>query len=114
MTAFCGRIRLSAAEQTVLVAFVKAMGDDRVRFERAPFDHPSLCVPNGHAESAPGVPEIDISDSRFKLTAPDRFALIPASGKSGNGVPLQTFDELLRGVGADGSRAHALTESCTP
>jgi cytochrome c peroxidase len=109
-----GRIRLSAADQTALVAFLKALSDDRVRFERAPFDHPSLCVPNGHAESAPGVPEIDSSDARFKLTALDKFALIPASGKFGNSVPLQTFDELLRGVGSDGSRAHAMAESCTP
>lgn len=28
-------------------------------------------------------------------------------------VPLQTFDELLRGIGNDGSRAHTMTLPCT-
>jgi hypothetical protein len=42
----------------------------------------------------------------------DQWALIPAVGKSGNSVPLQTFDELLAGVGKDGTRAHTLTETC--
>jgi hypothetical protein len=43
----------------------------------------------------------------------DKWAGIPAVGRNGNAVPLQTFDELLRGLGADGSRAHTLTEVCT-
>ncbi len=109
-----GRIRLSGADQAALVAFVKALSDDRVRYERAPFDHPSLCVPNGQVELSPGVPQPDTSDPRFTLTALDRFALIPASGAGGNAAPLQTFEELLRGTGADGSRAHAMTQSCSP
>ena len=32
-----------------LVAFLRALTDERVRFERAPFDHPQLFVPNGHS-----------------------------------------------------------------
>lgn len=109
-----GRINMSAAEQTQIVAFLKALSDDRVKFERAPFDHPSLCVPVGNVESSPGVLALDNSDPRFVLSALDKFALIPASGRSGNGVPLQTFAELLLGIGSDGSRAHALTDSCVP
>ena len=38
---------------------------------------------------------------------------IPAVGKSGNTAPLQTFEELLPGVGNDGSRAHTLTDACS-
>ncbi|MBM4286227.1 MAG: cytochrome C peroxidase [Deltaproteobacteria bacterium] len=34
--------------QQDLVAFLLALTDDRVRYERAPFDHPQLIVPNGH------------------------------------------------------------------
>ena len=109
-----GRINLNANEQTSLVAFLKALSDDRVRYEQAPFDHPALCVPTGAVESSPGVPQLDNSDARFSLSALDRWALIPASGKSGNTVPLQTFEELLQGIGIDGSRAHALTETCVP
>ena len=99
------RIGLSATERTELVAFLKSLSDDRVRFERAPFDHPELCVPVGHTESALG-------DGPFALSAADKWAGIPAVGKSGNAVPLQTFEELLLGVGADGSRAHTLTDAC--
>jgi hypothetical protein len=29
-------------------------------------------------------------------------------------VRLQTFDELVAGIGADGSRAHAMTTPCAP
>jgi hypothetical protein len=77
-----------------------------VRFERAPFDHPELCVSIGHAV-APG------PDGSFTSSAADKWAGIPAVGKSGNAVPLQTFEELLQGVGVDGSRAHTLTDVCS-
>jgi uncharacterized protein (TIGR03437 family) len=38
--------------------------------------------------------------------------LVPAVGRGGNSAPLQTFAELLAGIGSDGSRAHSLTETC--
>ena len=38
---------LSATEKAALVAFLKSLTDDRVRYEKAPFDHPSLKVPHG-------------------------------------------------------------------
>ena len=107
------RRNLSQADRQSLVAFMKSLTDERVRFERAPFDHPELCVPVGHDELTRGVLRADISDPRFSLSAVDRWAAIPAVGKNGNSVPLQTFEELLRGVGSDGSRAHALTDVCT-
>jgi cytochrome c peroxidase len=97
-------LNLSDDERAALVAFLKALTDDRVRFERAPFDHPELCVSAGHAAS------VDPSSS---FSATDKWVGIPAVGRNGNAVPLQTFDELLRGVGADGSRAHTLTDACT-
>ena len=45
---------LTASERTSLVDFMLALTDDRVRFERAPFDHPSLNAPNGTAIAAVG------------------------------------------------------------
>ena len=107
------RIRINPRDRTALIAFLRALTDDRVRFERAPFDHPSICTPVGHAESAPGATQLDpTSDSRS--SALDVWALVPASGREGNTVPLQTFEEFLAGVGAQGSRAHAMQESCEP
>jgi len=69
-----------------------------VRFERAPFDHPSLCVPIGYAATA----------------SAEMFGLVPATGRNGNTVPLQTFIEQLQGIGRDGSRAHTLQQPCAP
>jgi hypothetical protein len=39
-----GNKNFAAYDRTALVAFLKALSDDRVRYERAPFDHPELCV----------------------------------------------------------------------
>ena len=97
-----GNINLSQQDRAQLLEFLKALTDDRVRFERAPFDHPSLCVPVGYQENPPGV------------IIRDLFALVPAVGQRGNPVPLQTFVEMLQGLGLDGSRAHTLQQACTP
>jgi cytochrome c peroxidase len=102
-------INLNANERTQVAAFLRALTDDRVKYERAPFDHPSLCVPNGFEEDSPGVLRV-LSGA----LGTDKWALIPESGRGGNAVPLQAFDELLLGVGSDGSRAHNLTQSCQP
>jgi uncharacterized protein (TIGR03437 family) len=104
-------LQLSSTEQADLVAFLKSLTDDRVRFERAPFDHPELCVSQGHPQAAgsgvrPG------GNPAFPMSAADQWAGIPPVGRNGNGVPLQTFEELLAGVGADGSRAHNLNDAC--
>ncbi len=40
-------LHLTAEEKAALVAFLKALTDERVRFDKAPFDHPQLIVPNG-------------------------------------------------------------------
>jgi cytochrome c peroxidase len=107
-----GTIRLNQGARTSVVAFLKALTDDRVRFQRAPFDHPSLCVPAGHVELSPG--QFEIAASQDGSTAADKWALIPEVGKDGDDAPLQTFDELLRGVGNDGSRANTMTATCKP
>lgn len=100
------RMNLTEAERASLVAFMKALSDDRVKFQRAPFDHPELCVPNGHTET------VQTTDARFVLSADEKWVAVPPTGKSGAAVPLQTFEELLAGIGSDGSRAHALNQAC--
>jgi cytochrome c peroxidase len=109
-----GNIRLTEQDRTELVEFLKALTDDRVRFERAPFDHPSLCVPVGYAENPPGVLASDTSSPGAAGSAADLWALVPMVGRRGNQVPLQTFAELLLGIGHDGSRAHTLQQVCVP
>ena len=104
-------LQLSAQDQADVVAFMKALSDDRVRFERAPFDHPELCVSNGHPNAGGASVQPD-GNPLFARSAADRWAGIPAVGRNGSTVPLQTFEELLSGVGADGSRAHNLNDTC--
>ena len=105
-------LNLSDSDRAALAAFMRAASDDRVRFERAPFDHPELCVPIGGVEAAPGVLQAQSDDRRFTLSAMEKWAGVAAVGAKGNNVPLQTFDELLRGIGNDGSRAHTMTDAC--
>ena len=60
----------SPTNQAALVAFIKTLTDERVRWERAPFDHPSLVIPN--YEPA-----------------------LPAVGASGADVPIESFEDEL-------------------
>ncbi len=41
-------LNFTASERSDLLAFFEALTDERVLYERAPFDHPELCVANGH------------------------------------------------------------------
>jgi hypothetical protein len=40
-------LNLSTSDVNDLVAFMKTLTDERVRWEQAPFDHPSLVITNG-------------------------------------------------------------------
>lgn len=76
------RLGLSAQEKSDLVAFLKALTDERVRLEKAPFDHPQLFVPNGH----PGNQNSVTNDGKGQAT--DQLLEIPAVGRNGgNGTP---------------------------
>ena len=70
-------LKLSPEEKQQLVAFLKGLTDDRVRYEKAPFDHPQLFVPNGH----PGNQRSVTDDGTGKAT--DSLLEIPAVGKYG-------------------------------
>jgi len=68
---------LSADEKAALVAFLKALTDERVRMERAPFDHPELFVSNGSIGNTNAV----LADGTGN-SVQDTIR-IPAVGKSG-------------------------------
>ncbi len=65
---------LTDDEKNGLVALLKAMTDDRVRYQKKPFDHPQLFVPN--------------------------LGTLPAVGADGSTTPLHTFLENLRNTPA--------------
>lgn len=88
---FLPPLQLSEDEKEALVAFMRGLTDERVRFQRAPFDHPQLFVPNGH----PGDQNAVTIDSSVKtndgtVQATDALLEIPAVGRNG-GNPLPNF-----------------------
>ncbi len=81
---------LSAAERAQLVAFMRSLTDERVRYERAPFDHPQLEVPNGHAVGSNGA--LQAFNSVWAADAP---FTVPAVGRDGLSAPAKTFQDNL-------------------
>jgi cytochrome c peroxidase len=69
-------IGFDEADEELLVEFLLALTDDRVRFEMAPFDHPQIMVPNGGTAVFP------------------ELLIIPAVGANGRAEPLGTFLDL--------------------
>jgi cytochrome c peroxidase len=65
---------LTDDEKDGLVALLKAMTDERVRYQKKPFDHPQLFVPN--------------------------LGVLPAVGAGGSATPMHTFRENLNNVPA--------------
>src|SRR5207244_2231243 len=58
-----GRLVGSPTNRANVVAFLKTLTDDRVRFESAPFDHPQLFIPNGHPGDAVAVTNDGTADA---------------------------------------------------
>jgi cytochrome c peroxidase len=84
-------LNLSPQEKQDLVAFLKALTDERVRNQKAPFDHPQLFVPNGHPGDQNSVtidPNVQTNDDVKQAT--DALLEIPAVGRNG-GNPLPNF-----------------------
>lgn len=76
---------LSNVEKEALVAFMNTLTDDRVKFHRGPFDHPSLDLPLGGAGCAGTVPP----------GGPEQFVSIPAVGSAGySSIPASLGDFL--------------------
>ena len=73
---------LTDAQRDDLAAFLTALTDERVRLDKAPFDHPQLFVTNGH----PGNTTSVTNDGKGQAT--DQLLEIPAVGRNGgNGTP---------------------------
>jgi cytochrome c peroxidase len=80
-------LHLSEEDKQALVAFLKSLTDERVRYEQAPFDHPQLFIPNGH----PGFQNSVTDDGNGQAT--DELLEIPAVGRNGRDTPGANFLE---------------------
>jgi cytochrome c peroxidase len=75
-------------QQALAKFLARPLTDDRVRFQRAPFDHPQLFVPNGHLGD-----DIAVTNDG-KGQAMDEILEIPPVGADGLDEPLSTFLDL--------------------
>jgi cytochrome c peroxidase len=80
---------LTETQKDNLVAFLLSLTDARVKFQKAPFDHPSICVPNGHTQDAAGKLVADPKDPLKAAELP--YKCVAANGASGSTAPLTTF-----------------------
>jgi len=83
---------LPAQSRADLVTFLKSLTDDRVRYERAPFDHPEIAVLDAHPGDNASVTAGNPLNSAL---ATDGLLTIPAVGANGSASPLLPFDAYL-------------------
>jgi len=81
-----------AKNRADIVAFLKSFTDDRVRYEKAPFDHPEIIVPHGHEGNDLSV---TAGNPLSPALAKDEVLVVPAVGANGRSDPLLPFDEQL-------------------
>lgn len=75
-----------------LIAFLETLTDDRVRLEKAPFDHPELLIGHGHIGNA-----TQVSSGNFisPNAAADDVVILPAVGAAGTNTPQSNFEQNL-------------------
>jgi cytochrome c peroxidase len=84
-------LNMTSTDVADLVAFLKSLTDERVRWEKAPFDHPSLTIPNGHVGNENKVTANPAVDQTIVLPA------VGTAGRKQKGLfALQTFDSGLK------------------
>ena len=84
---------LTQQQKEDLIVFLRCgLTDERVLYDKAPFDHPQLFVPNGH----PG-DENSVTENKKSGNATDDLMEIPAVGANGAAAPISSdnFDVKL-------------------
>jgi cytochrome c peroxidase len=86
-----GLIFGASVSRPAMLDFLSALTDERVRYERAPFDHPQLLVPHGHS----GNEQQTQGTAADPALARDEILVVPAVGRNGRATPLESFESLL-------------------
>ena len=81
-----------AQNRADVIAFLKSLTDERVRYERAPFDHPELIIPHGHEGDENAINSLSPLDADL---AKDQFMVLEAVGANGRNTPIPTFEQVL-------------------
>lgn len=91
---------LTAAEKTGLIAFLKTLTDERVAFDRAPFDHPAITIPDGFFGDNTVINAGNVLDAKL---GKERSLNIPAVGNTGNASRRPSFETVLSSEPSQGS-----------
>jgi cytochrome c peroxidase len=83
-------IGLTEAEKLSLVSFLLALTDERVRWQKAPFDHPALCLPQGQSGNTLWL-KPDAANPANAADDMPASACLPAVGAGGSNAPLNPF-----------------------
>jgi cytochrome c peroxidase len=82
-----GNLKFTDDQKTALVNFLLSLTDERVRWEKAPFDHPAICLPNGSTgDNLKVTPSV-----KGGKEAQDVMLCLPATGAGGGAKPLIPF-----------------------
>jgi hypothetical protein len=86
-------LNLGTQDKTDLLNFLLALTDERVAFEKGPFDHPSLCVANGAQRNATGGVQTQpaLPGDGPAAVAADNVQCVDAVGAGGRRTRLGTF-----------------------
>ena len=82
-----GKLQNSPQAQMAVVDFLTSLTDDRVRFFRAPFDHPELVLHGGSAADGLGI----MADLTIQGQAADDDMTLAATGADGQMTPAASF-----------------------
>ena len=96
-----GKLRNKAPRQEAVVAFLESLTDERVRWEMAPFDHPSLDIPNGAQGDETSVG--DGSNGLLAGESTDNVVSLPATGAGGRTASDGPVKGFLPDDGGDGA-----------
>ncbi len=71
-----------------LINFLNALTDERVRYQKAPFDHPQLTIAHGHVGNAL---QVEAGNPLATDLARDEVLILPAVGAAGAQAPITPF-----------------------
>jgi cytochrome c peroxidase len=80
-------------QREAIIEFLKTLTDDRVKYEKAPFDRPEIKIPNGHEGNESLVASGNPINAKL---AKDSFMVLPAVGANGNISPIEPFVNYLQ------------------
>ena len=88
-----GDLQVSQQSRTDLVNFLQTLTDNRVRYQQAPFDHPSLTISTGQVGN-----NVSVSSGNpiASSLAQDQTIVINAVGANGSSSPLLPFSQTLQ------------------